>query len=296
MGCDIHLEVEQRDAEGNWHLVRHLDRPCNAPYCENGIVNGESPDKAARGDKCYRCKGEGHYPRRAYSYRDYVIFSMLANVRNGIPGIDGYEYLTDDRGIPDDISQELQGALDRLEAMTDEDWDTEDFDDPESPSHYELGDHSFTWLTYQELLNPEFWAKVTRVPCWVDPWNYDLFRRRGRPEFWLGSADGKDRECVSPEFMDHIIDSGDLEWTGPEPADDGWSMRPYTTSFDRIEEERESSEKTRVVADTQYFTRVVWEISYGEQARYFLDQIAEFVECMGSPSPCEVRLVMGFDN
>lgn len=303
MGCDIHLEVEQRDAAGNWHLVPHLDQPCDYDLCENGFLSEKTPNPDARGKECYLCKGKGHYVRRAYSDRNYSVFSMLANVRNGegFAGCktgDGFEPLSDERGLPEDLSPELSEILQKIEAMTDEDWDNLEED---SFWDHNLGDHSTTWLLYSELLDPDYWAKTTRSCGWVDPWNFELFRRNGKPSSYSSGVEGGSIEHVSNEFMAHIIDSGDLKWAGPEPPEFSWDGRPYTTSFDRIEDDETEKAKDGVetaegTITCQYFTQVYWEVSYGDQARHFLSQMAEFVSLMGNPAPEDVRLVMGFDS
>jgi hypothetical protein len=291
MGCDIHLEIEQKDKDGIWHLVPRYDQPCRAYCCEGGRLSDKVPNKSMRGAVCSICEGEGHYIQGFYSDRDYDVFAILANVRNGRDGGDlgdGYVPLSDDRGFPDDLSFELEQVLDWGENGRGEEGDEE-----YEPTIW-MGDHSFTWLLYAELLRPAYWQQTTKSRGWVDAWNFELWRRQGRPSAWSGGSYGGAIEHVSNSFLSHIIDSGDLKWVGEEPS--GWlAGRNYTTSYDRVKQGDEKQTATRVVT-TKYYTLVEWEVSYSEQAAYFLQRMKEVMEHLGNPAPEDVRLVMGFDN
>ena len=78
-------------------------------------------------------------------YRNYWAFAVLADVRNGygFAGFDRGDPITPislPRGLPDDLSQELRAPPDP--------------DDDGYPSTQKwLGNHSFSWLTLQELLD-----------------------------------------------------------------------------------------------------------------------------------------------
>ena len=289
MGCDIHMEVERRGKDGLWHLVPHQDRPCDNSYCDGGVVNREHPRKEEWGRNCYRCKGKGHYTRRAYSERDYNVFAILADVRNG-----GYEPISPPRGLPDDLSVELKEHLDYVEAMTSEDWEKVDLDE-DGAWNYELGDHSFTCFTYEELLSPAYWQKVIPSSGWVDPWSFGLLRQghHPNPDLFLNSFEDQ-AEFVSHRFMARLLDSGRLVWTTPPPDEYDWKPRHY-----RIKQPRRPARigTTKVKArQPHYLTWADWEITYGEEAQDFLAKISEFMQAIGNPPPSEVRLVMGFDN
>jgi hypothetical protein len=94
MGTDIHLAAEVF-TEGRWQLVET-----------------ELPD-----------------------YRNYTAFAILADVRNGY-GFAGFDTgepvipISEPRDFPDDLSDELQALLDRVDGQ----------------SIY-LGDDSFSWVT-----------------------------------------------------------------------------------------------------------------------------------------------------
>lgn len=133
MGCDIHVAVEVRGDEGDWHLLE-------AP-----------PDP------------NWYNERRWYHGRNYDLFAVLAGVRNRHPGernpfispgdrgwkeTDGGEAYTpidEPRGLPDDMSSELRTASG---------------DDDGEPSYW-LGDHSWSYLSLSELLAHNWDQQIT---------------------------------------------------------------------------------------------------------------------------------------
>lgn len=120
MGTDIHLAAEYYQ-EGRWHLA-HIELPC---------------------------------------YRNYRAFAILADVRNGytFAGFDTGDPvipISYPRGLPDDMSEELRALLDNEDEEDDWQLDQEDLTsilDEEEQHHLWLGDHSFSWVTLQELLD-----------------------------------------------------------------------------------------------------------------------------------------------
>ncbi len=95
-------------------------------------------------------EGQWHYlPVNLPSYRNYKAFSVLADVRNGYSfgGFDTgdpIEPISEPRGLPDDLSDDLK---DRMAGRAD--------------PHIWLGDHSFSWVTLQELINVNLEAPIT---------------------------------------------------------------------------------------------------------------------------------------
>lgn len=113
---------------------------------------------------------------------------------------------------------------------------------------------------------------------------------------------GGNIEKVSTQYLAHIIDSNDLQWEEEEPKESLWLGRDYTTAL-----ERETKDESALVKDgavesacidlsTRYYTFVEWEITYKEEAKQFLEQIANIVHRIGDPDPKDIRLVMGFDS
>jgi len=250
MGCDIHLIVEHRIG-GEWHRVPHYDRPCD--WCDG---TGKYDD----GRQCYSCKGEGHAVQRHYDERNYDVFSILANVRNGygFAGVDtgdGFKPLADGRGVPGDLCAEQRHP----DLGWDDDEDRGSYDDYTADWAYDLGDHSFTWLTYDELLDPDYWDQTTKKRGWVGMDEYIGFKQEGRPNSWSGRISGGSVSHVSNQEMDR-----------------------------RIEEAR-----TTLLS---YYTLVEWEVSYREVASRFLARMADVYLRIGSPDPKDMRISMGFDS
>lgn len=81
--------------------------------------------------------------------RNYCAFAVLADVRNGY-GFAGFDSgdpvipISEPRGLPNDISQELRANL-----------------DGEKDEWLYLGNHSFSWVTLKELLDYDLDAPAT---------------------------------------------------------------------------------------------------------------------------------------
>jgi hypothetical protein len=91
--------------------------------------------------------------------RNYRAFAILANVRNGytFAGFDTGDPvipISDPRGLPDDMSKELRALLDSEEEELD--WHFN-----EEQEQIWLGDHSFSWVTLQELMDYDLDQPVT---------------------------------------------------------------------------------------------------------------------------------------
>jgi len=85
MGCDIHLQVEQR-INGRWGEA-FPNVPCSGSHSE------DYPLKS-----CYWCKGSGY--ESTYSGRNYDLFAILADVRN----YSEIAPIASPRGVPVDAS------------------------------------------------------------------------------------------------------------------------------------------------------------------------------------------------
>lgn len=115
MGCDIHLHVEKQNPLGEWE---HVPDPEGADWAD---------------------------PRRWYHGRNYNLFAILADVRNGhgFAGVrtgDGFNPIDNPRGLPDDVSADVRKMSD--------DWDTDG--------------HSHSWLTVGEVLAYD-WDQTSRL-------------------------------------------------------------------------------------------------------------------------------------
>lgn len=123
MGADIHLFVEAKGGKhGHWHK---LDRTVSIPDWRHTTQ--------------YHLGWGGS--------RNYNAFAMLANVRNGygFAGVDtgdGFEPIDAPRGLPEDVSEEIEEESDR----------------------WGVDGHSHSYFTLRELLDLEesgYWDKTT---------------------------------------------------------------------------------------------------------------------------------------
>jgi hypothetical protein len=71
MGCDIHMVVEARWVDGKWHRI---DRSWSCNDCDGRGRRGD-------GAECWHCRGTGQQGE-FYDGRHYLLFSVLADVRN----------------------------------------------------------------------------------------------------------------------------------------------------------------------------------------------------------------------
>lgn len=145
MGCDIHMVIEHRRS-GQWKLV------------------GE-PTRDAYGDL--------RMPE-PYRRRNYDVFAILANVRNGHFAPAGYFVpISEPRGVPDDASPLVRK------------WMLE-------------GDHSHSWVTLRELCEYD-WSRTVEKQALID---LEEFRRRhaagesGEPQEYCGGAWGPNTRVV----------------------------------------------------------------------------------------------------
>ena len=307
MGTDIHLEVETR-RDGLWHFVPHIERDCwsCALTAERESKRVGKPVPVEFDKKCYWCRGTGKRKEQFFHDRNYSVFAILASVRNGIgfAGVDtgdGFIPIAEPRGLPPDLSFELRRHLKREEeGMEEDEKATADMNDDEFARDYiSLGDHSQTWLLLSEVLACD-WNQTTKRRGWVDPNEYDNFRKHGQPNSWSGSVSGSMIEHVSNAFMAHMIDSGDIVFTGPEPEEGSFAGRAYTTAMSRgplgqmLAAMPKGTAGRQIAEPTHYVTLVEWTVTYRESAQHFLDIVEKDLVPLGPPT--DTRLVFGFDS
>lgn len=119
MGCDIHLRAEVRQAD-KWVCAEETE---GFKTFQDGRVFDkfeiEHPE----------------YVDRFFDDRNYQLFAVLAGVRNAWD----LTPIAEPRGLPQDISER---AIAEHES---------DYDDGNPDARIWLGDHSWTWLTLEEL-------------------------------------------------------------------------------------------------------------------------------------------------
>lgn len=171
MGCDIHLYVEKQNELGVWESVDEF--------------------------KIESYDDEEHYyvdyDKQFYSRRNYNLFAILADVRNGrgFAGIktgDGFNPISDPRGLPEDVSK-MVGKLA-------EQWD--------------CAGHSYSYFTVEELLAYD-WTQTTTLQGVVNALEYEEFDRMRNyqygPSSYSGSVSGPSIKHVSEPEMKAILDS-----------------------------------------------------------------------------------------
>ena len=178
MGCDIHLHVEVKDSEtGTWKMFRGNER-------ENPYYDAEY---------ALDCPGsiyaERIIPEQFYAGRNYDLFAILADVRNGygFAGCDtgdGFVPICKPKGLPEDLSPEVRGDAD----------------------HWGWDGHSHSWHTLVDLQKYD-WDRTTKLRGYVSPEAARMFKETGElPGGWCGWTSQEDwvqlewpisyRECV----------------------------------------------------------------------------------------------------
>ncbi|HSE46936.1 MAG TPA: hypothetical protein VLA89_16575 [Gemmatimonadales bacterium] len=347
MGTDIHLEVETKPGEV-WERLPHLPQQCTScaewdpvekeygepkgffypwvdvdeldSYIAQGYSPLSEPNQSGRvriseRRECYTCKGTKITYPQIYHDRNYDVFGVLADVRNGtgFAGIDtgeGFVPIDEPRGLPDDLSPQLLAHLERLGYAV-EDGRLEDngrrpqaeaYDkmEEEPEGYWSLGDHSFSWLTLREVLEYDY-SRSTKKRGWVDPWNFELYRRRGAPSSWSGGITGRNVEHISPQQMGRMIDEGniqfkgdDADWQHPDFMD-----REYTTGLSRAMSQWDLPEGSTgaAIRDGQsYYCLIEWDAPYLDSLKWFVKQMEALREHAPDGDLDRIRLVFGFDS
>lgn len=165
MGCDIHAAIEYKEG-GVWKAVMMANRWYKPEY------SADEPMFTARLDL----------------NRNYNLFAILANVGNagGFAGIktgEGYNPITSDRGLPEDISAEA-----RETGCT--------------------GDHSDTWVGLQEILDCD-WQQTAVSTGLVTSTVFEQWDRmrewEAQPKSWCGDVSGAGIRHVSNEEMREYV-------------------------------------------------------------------------------------------
>jgi len=247
MGCDIHMITEIRRG-GAWQEAAPTI-PC---------ADCDSTGKRETGN-CYWCRGRGKLSR--YNGRNYHVFSVLADVRNG-HGEFKMASIAPGRGVP----------ADSLAAKNRENCGCEGDEDGEC-EHIWLGDHSHTWASLAELLAYD-WDKRVPVEGWVSEEQFRSFREKGKPDSYCGGVAGRLVRHIGNSEMSQRLDKP----RRPEIED----------LFNRTGGGKLS-----------YYTLVRWEQKTGELCGSFYQQfipaLKAYAEAEGV-SHDDVRIVFGFDS
>ncbi len=107
-----------------------------------------------------------------YDGRNYNLFAILADVRNGrgFAGIktgDGFNPIAPPRGLPDDVSPEVKAESDS----------------------WSCDGHSHSHFTLREILDYD-WNQKTMLSGWVDHEGWMAWKNWGQPREWSGYISG----------------------------------------------------------------------------------------------------------
>lgn len=348
MGTDIHLEVEVKKGDV-WERLPHLPQPCTScaewdpvereygepkgffypwvdaseleSYLERGfsvIQEHQNPtsDRVQVSEQrpCWRCNGTKITYEQIYHDRNYDVFGMLADVRNGsgFAGVDtgdGFVPIDVPRGLPDDLSAEVLTHIKRLgytpsgggleySREDDEEEDLYEAMEKEPEGYWSLGDHSFSWVTLAEVLEYDY-DRTTKKRGWVDPWNFELYRRNGKPSSWSG---GGSIEHISSQAMARMIDQGeilfegdDADWEDPS----GFIDRGYTTGLQRAMQDwslPDGSIGAQIRDKQSYYCLIEWDVPYMDSLKRFRRRMEELREYAPDGDLNRIRLVFGFDS
>lgn len=300
MGCDIHFFVERRRADGSWEYVKPaaVDEACwscggTKRHCElcdasdlhyrscpeiakvGGVPvvevyeNAEDDDGRSKLPVANPCRcGDGLRHPPFYVDRDYDVFAVLANVRNGygFAGVEtgeGYVPLDMPRGLPKDVTPEVREESDSWGA------------DGHSHSHFTLAEI--------DAAVPRWTTMRTTCMGVVDVRSFLQFKKNeadGKTGeailegvYYCGGVSGSNVKVVSRDEMEAVVAAKKLTLSDvPSPKAD-W--------------------KWFAVDGVAYHTQVSWEITYAETMARFLERM-EAVRALGEPS--DMRLVFWFDN
>lgn len=205
MGTDIHMACEVRH-DGKWELV--TDK-----VFKNSWYRPDSEYSWAQEE----------YTNVPYDSRNYNLFAILADVRNGrgFAGVktgEVFNPISTPKGYPADMCDELKGDIDYY-----------NFD---GGAGILSNEHSASWLTLKELLDYD-WNQMHRDCGYVHENQYrDFIMKGNHPESWSGGVGGSSVVHISEDEMVNLIQ-------GRYPREDG--KQYYTSCYFKAETYKDAS-------------------------------------------------------
>lgn len=168
MGCDIHIIIQRQELDGVWHEL---------PYQTVWRSLGHQP-----------VEGFPEAPE-VFRNRNYDLFGILANVRNGrgFAGIktgEGWPSIAPERGLPEGFDPETT------------------LPNPAYPTEGGrwVGDHSFTWVTLEELKDFDWDEVMTWIYGVVPAEKYEELVAVGEtPNEYCGDIAGPGIQVYEPD-------------------------------------------------------------------------------------------------
>lgn len=244
MGCDIHFYVERR-VNGRWVTADKW-----------------TPNKYASEEDSNEPKFEIEYGNQFYTGRNYDLFAILANVRNGrgFAGIktgEGFDPISEPRGIPEDCCPEYRSAAE----------------------YYGVDGHSHSYQTVAELLAYN-WTQKTRHQGYVTPDQWALWKNDGKPKDWRGGVCGGSVRVVPESEMALAV-----KRTGVEI---------YDLAYPGRGKQKESVAAVNDQVGGSAYCLVDWVEPYYKSVGDFLSNCMPRLWSLGAPE--DVRIVYFFDN
>lgn len=251
MGCDIHFYVERR-VDGVWQTADEWEQD---PYDED----------------------PGHltvdYEKSFYHDRNYDLFSILADVRNGhgfagVKTSEGFIPMFAPRGVPDDACPEYKAAA----------------------TGYGSDGHSHSWVTLAEILAYD-WTERTLKQGWVGPQEWARARDNGGkgPEGWSGMISGGAVRHLTSEEFEAAWQQVRAELVIPE------HYKAYALVQDWREEHKAAlSRMVELLGGGTPVCLVTWTIPYYHAGRTFLSEVVSRLLRLGAHD--DVRCCFFFDN
>lgn len=342
MGTDIHLEAELQLDDGTWERIPHMPETCwscgtfdretgtyrNATGMKHVFCRREEmlPDdvileerdewvRLERMETCGHCNGTKLTHPQFFKDRNYDVFAILGNVRNGYgfagtPTSTGFEPISDCRGLPEDLSPQVLVHMSRIgytieggrPEYSGEDEETDDLYEElerERDGYWSLGDHSFSHLLLSEIEEYD-WDRAVIKEGWVDPGEFERFRREGQPRSWAGGVAGGSVEHISDTEMGHRIDTGDIVFEEDEVEDFSFAGRKYSTSLQRAMGDwdlPEGSVGAQIRERNSIYCLIKWPVHYRECVGAEFWQQVEHLKALAPEGDLNrVRLVFGFDS
>lgn len=257
MGCDIHFFVERR-VDGKW---------LTADVWENEYDDGLSVP----------------YTKSFYHDRNYDLFAMLADVRNGrgFAGVktgEGFVPIHEQRGIPEDGCKEYRDAAEGSGVDC----------------------HSHSWCTVAELLSYD-WTQVTTKQGIVGLSDLARWKMNGAPQSWSGGVWGGSIEIFDGSRGVTAVENAIAKLKEDSVRADWYSVMHMVARFHDLDETKlEPAQaaileavKTELGCPRPHF-QVQWQTPYYEAASSFLSETMPRLWRLGAPK--DVRACFFFDN
>lgn len=179
MGCDIHIVIQRQELDGTWREIPYQRVWWNLGHVPiDGVL--VAPEE--------------------FTTRNYNLFGILANVRNGrgFAGCqtgDGWPSIAPDRGFPPGFDADAVAS------------------DPHYPNEgpRALGDHSYTWVGLDELRAFPWNAVVTKLYGIVPADEYENLLKTGdQPTSYSGGVYGHGIKVYEPSEYQFAKQTGTL--------------------------------------------------------------------------------------